>query len=300
MKILNGKVAIITGSGTGIGRAIAIAMARENAKVVTNNRQPREHGDAESTANEIIGLGGEAVPYYGDVSDFEIAAKLIQTAIDHFGRLDILVNNAGGEDKRRMPWDMTAEDWERTIRTHLNGTFYCLRHACGTMREQGWGRIINTTSRAWLQTVERASYAAAMAGVVGLTRAVARDMGRYGVTCNAYTPFAKTRRTGQETLSKIKRGFDAGVITKQRYEMYANIPEPETVVPLVVYLSSDEAADINGQVFSVNAGRISIYSEPTEQKVIYKKEGLWEIEELINLVPGVLLAGYHNPAPRQP
>lgn len=289
MNALLGRVAVVTGSGTGIGRAIAIAMAREGASVLTNNRSPHGSvGDAEATAKEIVGMGNKAIHFYGDVSDFDTARRLMRAAVDQFGRLDILVNNAGGDDERKMPWEMTMDEWDSTIRTHLSGAFYCVRHACGVMKEQKWGRIVNTTSRAWLETTESANYGAAMGGVVSLTRALARDLGSYGITCNAYAPSARTRRT-EKAFPRIKRGYEAGVISRQTYESYSNRPDPQECAPLVLYLCSDEAAEINGQVFGIRAGEISIFSEPQETKVFRKDDGLWRQEDLVELVPKVLL-----------
>jgi len=297
---LKDRVAAVTGSGQGIGRAIAIALAREGAKVVTNNRRPgTSGGDAETAAKEIRDMGGQAVPFFGSVSEFDIAQKLIQTAVDNFGRLDIVVNNAGA-DAPKMVWNMTEEEWDRSVDSFLKGSFNCIRHAAGLMREQGWGRIINTTSTAWLGTVGHCNYGAAKAGIVGLTRAVAREIGRYGVTCNAYAPTAATRFTlSDEIVAGFKKRYEAGLMTKERYEELTNPPGPETVTPLLVYLCTDEAADINGQVFDVTGGNIAIYSEPVKKKSIVKQEGLWTVEELIDQVPKVLLEGYQNPAPAQ-
>ena len=298
---LKDRVAAVTGSGQGIGRAIAIALAGEGAKVVTNNRRPgTSGGDAETAAKEIRDMGGQAVPFFGSVSEFDIAQKLIQTAVDNFGRLDIMVNNAGA-DAPKMVWNMTEEDWDRSVDSFLKGSFNCIRHAAGLMREQGWGRIINTTSTAWLGTVGHCNYGAAKAGLVGLTRAVAREMGRYGVTCNAYAPTAGTRFTlSEDIVAGFKKRFEAGLMTRERYEELTNPPSPETLAPFVVYLCTDEAANINGQVFDVTGGNIAIYSEPVKKKSIDKQEGLWTLEELIEQVPGVLLEGYQNPAPPQP
>ncbi len=295
---LKNKVAIVTGSGQGIGRAIAIAFAKEGAKVVTNNRRPgTEGGDAETTARQITDMGGQAIPFFGNVSDFQTAGKLIQTAVDKFGRVDILVNNAG-TDAPHMVWNMTEEEWDLSIDSYLKGTFNCCRFACGLMREQKWGRIINTTSTAWLGTVGHCNYGAAKAGIVGLTRSIAREMGRYGVTCNAYAPTASTRFSASpEIQAGFKKRYEAGLMTKERYEELTNLPDPETLTPFLVYLCTDEAADINGQVFDITGGNIAIYSEPVKKKTISKKEGLWTVEELIELVPKVLLEGYKNPAP---
>ena len=298
---LKDRVAVITGSGQGIGKAIAVAMAKEGAKVVTNNRSPgTKGGDAETAAREIMAMGGQAMAFFGSVSEFSVAEKLIKATVESFGRVDILVNNAGA-DAPRMVWNMTEEDWDKCLDSYLKGSFNCIRFASALMREQGWGRIINTTSTAWLGTVGHCNYGAAKAGIVGLTRAVAREMGRYGVTCNAYAPTAATRFTlSEEIVAGFKKRYEAGLMTKERFEELTNPPAPETVSPFIVYLCTDAAADINGQVFDVTGGSIAIYSEPVKKKAVNKKEGLWTLEELIDLVPKVLLEGYKNPAPPQP
>ncbi len=298
---LMGKVAIVTGSGQGIGKTIAVALAKEGARVVTNNRRPgTSGGDAETAAKEIIDLGGQAIPFFGSVSDFDVAQKLMQTAVDNFGRLDIVVNNAGA-DAPRMVWSMTEEEWDRSVDSFLKGSFNCIRHAAGFMREQRWGRIIDTTSTAWLGTVGHCNYGAAKAGIVGLTRAVARELGRYGVTCNAYAPTAATRFTlADDVVAGFRKRYEAGLMTKERFEELTNPPSPETVSPFIIYLCTDAAADINGQVFDVTGGSIALYSEPVKKNSILKEEGLWTVEELIELVPKVLLEGYKNPAPAEP
>ena len=295
---LKNKVALVTGSGQGIGKAVAIALAKEGAKVVTNNRRPgTSGGDAETVAEEIRAAGGQAVAFFGSVSEFDEAQKSIQTAIDNFGRIDIIVNNAGA-DAPKMVWNMAEEEWDLCVDSFLKGSFNCIRHASGLMREQKWGRIINTTSSAWLGTVGHCNYGAAKAGIVGLTRAVAREMGRYGVTCNVYAPTAATRLTlSEDIVAGFKKRFEAGLMTKERYEEFTNPPGPETVAPFVVYLCTDEAANINGQVFDVTGNNIAIYSEPVKKKSISKPEGLWTVEELTDMIPRILLEDYHNPAP---
>jgi len=297
---LKDRVAIVTGSSQGIGKAIAMALAREGAKVVTNNRRPgAEGGDAETVAKEIKAMGGEAVPFFGSVSEFDVAEKIVKTATDSFGRIDIVVNNAGA-DAPRMVWNMSEEEWDRSVDSFLKGSFNCIRFASGPMREQKWGRIINTTSTAWLGTVGHCNYGAAKAGLVGLTRAVAREVGRYGVTCNAYAPTAATRFTlSDDIVAGFKKRYEAGLLTKERFEELTNPPSPETVGPFIVYLCTEEAADINGQVFDVTGGDIAIYSEPVKKKTITRKQGMWTVEELIEQVPRVLLEGYKNPAPPQ-
>lgn len=246
----------------------------------------------------MIKMGGEATAFFGSISDFEVAEKMIQTTVDTYGRLDILVNNAGA-DKPHMVWNMTEDEWDLCLDSFLKGSFNCTRFACGVMREQKWGRIVNTTSTAWLGTVGHCNYGAAKAGLVGLTRAIAREMGRYGVTCNAYAPTAATRFTiNEEIVAGFTKRYEAGLMTKERYEELTKPPGPETVAPFLVYLCTDEAADINGQVFDVTGSNIAIYTEPVKAKAI-DKEGIWTIEELIEQVPGILPKDYKNPAPAE-
>lgn len=294
---LKNRVAVVTGSGRGIGEAIAIAMAMESASVVTNDCEP---GIAEATVRQIKNTGGQAISFTGDISKFDVAHELIQAAVDKFGSVDILVNNAGVFAPQPI-YDMTEEDWDRCVEVSLKGSFNCIRHACGLMKNQRWGRIINATSTAWLNAPGYCNYGAAKAGIVGLTRAVAREVGKYGVTCNAYAPTAATRMLHSEGIKAFFiRSYEAGLYTKEHYEGLINPPSPEAIAPLIVYLSTDEAADINGQVFHVLGGHIGIYSEPVEEKALLKEDGLWTLGELIELVPKVLLEGYKNPAPVQP
>jgi len=295
------KVVVVTGSGQGIGRAIAKGFAAEGAKVVTNSRKPgTPGGDAGTTADEIKKAGGEAIAVFADVSSFQDAEEIINTAVSNFGRIDILINNAG-VDAPRMIWNMREEEWDLCLNSVLKGTFNCSKFACIHMKEQKWGRIINNTSTAWLGTVGHVNYAAAKAGIVGFTRAVAREMGRYGVTCNAFTPFAATRMTDNEAVKLgLKKRFESGLITREQYEEGINLPPPEGVVPLVYYLASDKASDVNGQIFHVEAGKIGYYSEPQLVRVIYKNykdEGFFSYEELETFIPRMLSGIYNNPAP---
>lgn len=298
---LKNRVAIVTGSGQGIGRAVAIALAKEGARLVTNNRKPgTPGGDAETAAKQIVEMGGQAVPFFGDTANFEMARQLVQTAVDKFGRVDILVNNAG-TDAAHMVWNMTEEEWDLSVNSYLKGSFNCIRHVAGLMREQKWGRIVSTTSVERLGAVGHCNYVAAKAGVEGLTRAVARELGRYGVTCNAYAPLAATRFTlSEDVVAGFKRRYERGLITKEQLDEYINLSPPETVAPIVVYLCTEETANINGQTFDTTKGDIAIYSEPVKAKTIHKEGGLWTVEELIELVPRTLLVGYTNPAPPEP
>ena len=298
MPVLEGKVAVVTGSGQGIGKAMAIGMAQEGAKVITNNRRPgAEGGDAETTAKEIRDAGGEAVAVFADVAKFDDAQQLIQAAVDNFGRIDILVNCAGA-DAPRMIWNMSEEEWDRCLNSFLKGTFNCTRFASALMRQQRGGRIISMSSDAWLGTVGHANYGAAKAGIVGFTRAIARELGRYGITCNAVCPEAATRFTlAPEVVAGFKKRYEAGLITKERLDELLSVPSPEYIAPLIICLASDKAGNINGQVLRASGGEITLFSEPIRMKSIFKSEGIWSQEELSELIPKTLAAGLVNPAP---
>lgn len=287
---LRDRVAVVTGSGQGIGRAIAIALAGEGAKVVTNNRWPgTAGGDAGTTAREIIDFGGQAIPFFGDISAFNIAEKLIQAAVENFGRLDILVNNAGAVAPVAV-WDMSEEDWDKVVDSHLKGSFNCTRHASALMIRQKWGRILNATS-VFRQGVQGfCSYSAAKAGIVGLTRAVAMEVAEYGITCNAYSPIAATRlNLSPDAAVRRKKMYEEGLMDRKVYNELASASSPEVIAPLLVYLCTDEAAGVNGQVFHIAGGDIALCSKEAERNAIHKETGLWTVDELIELVPKVVL-----------
>ncbi|TES83466.1 MAG: SDR family NAD(P)-dependent oxidoreductase [Dehalococcoidia bacterium] len=316
---LKGKVAVVTGSGQGIGRAIALGMAGEGAKVVTNNRrrgstghavigdsvlksmspEQRERlrkqleessGDAETTAEAIKKAGGEAVPFFGDVSDFEAAKKLIQTAVDSFGRIDILANVAGTFGFSPI-WEMSEELWDKVTLTKPKGYFNCIRHAVPFMMKQKWGRIINCTSRAFMGDVlKHAEYCAANAGVVGLTWAVAKELASYGITCNAFAPFAKTRAAFELSAydEAVTEAESPWMDRKFAFPLEIT-PSPDDVAPFINYLASDEAANINGKVFNVGGPMINLYSEPEISKTLVKYGGRWTLDELRQQIPFALL-----------
>ncbi|MFB3886496.1 MAG: SDR family NAD(P)-dependent oxidoreductase [Thermodesulfobacteriota bacterium] len=291
---LENRVAIITGSGRGIGRAIAMAMAKEGARVVTNDY---DLGLAEAVAKEITDSGGKAVPFSGDIAEFEAAKRLIQTAADKFGRLDILVNNAGIGGGKKPIWEMTEEIWDRAMAVHLKGSFNCIRHASVIMKERKWGRIINTSSPGRLGMERNCDYSTAKAGVIGLTRSVALDLGGYGVTCNAYAPSAATRmnsKTSAEYQARLAKEYASGSITKEYYERQTTPrPPPEAIPPFIIYLCTDQAAEINGQLFFI-WGRQEIHLFLEEVKNSIVKEGFWTVEELMEKVPAELLKGVES------
>jgi NAD(P)-dependent dehydrogenase (short-subunit alcohol dehydrogenase family) len=303
---LKDKVAVVTGAGRGIGRAEALALAAEGAKLVVNDVGGASDGSgtdqtpAGEVCNEIKKMGGQAVPNYDSVATPEGGENIIKTAVDAFGRIDILVNNAGIL-RDRMLFNMTEEEWDLVIKVHLYGTFHCTRPASVYMRQQRWGRIINTSSISGLGNMGQANYSAAKEGIVGFTRTVALDLGKYGVTCNAIRPNAATRMT---VTPEMKAAFQkkSGITDPVEFEKFFNqtfSSKPEHIPPIVVYLATEEAANINGRCFFINGTQIGFYQEPQIVAQINKDEGSWSLDELIKLVPEKLTKGVVNPAPPQ-
>ena len=249
-RLLEGRVAIVTGAGRGIGRAHALELARQGAKVVVNDFGVSLAGEkADSPADEVVAeieaLGGEAVANGADVADFEQAASMVQQAIDTFGGLDVLVNNAGFV-RDRMLVNTSEEEWDAVIRVHLKGHFAPLRHAGAYWRTESKegrtraARVINTSSGAGLQgSIGQATYSAAKAGIAGLTLVAAAELGRYGVNVNAIAPVARTRMT--------EGAFDTSAMAL-----------PEDNAPIVAWLASEAAADVTGRVVEIDGGQICL------------------------------------------
>ena len=297
-KRLEGKVSIVTGAGRGIGRAEAIALAQEDAYVVVNDLGGASDGSgtsksaADEVVEEIKGLGGRAVANYDSVATAQGGENMVKTALDAFGRLDILVNNAGIL-RDKMVFNLTDDDWDAVMKVHLYGHFFTTRPACAIFRQQRSGRIINTSSPSGLGSTGQANYGAAKEGIVGLTRQVARDMGKYGVTCNAIRPTAGTRLTLSDDMKKQWEA--AGILDIAVKSIEAM--RPEDVAALVVWLASDDAANVNGRTFSIATGKVALYSEPIEEKMLV---GWNSVDDLFTLMPQTLAAGLVNPAPPQP
>ena len=296
---LKGKVAIVTGAGGGIGRGEALALASEGAKIVVNDLGGAVDGSggsgspADKVVDEIKKMGGEATANYDSVTTLAGGENIVKTAVDTFGKLDILVNNAGIL-RDKMVFNMTEEEWDAVLKVHLYGHFFTTKHACIVFRQQRSGRIINTSSSSGLGNMGQANYSAAKEGIVGFTRTVALDMGKYGVTCNAIRPNAGTRMTMSDDMKQAWERAGRGEVTKFMESM-----KPEDIAPMVVWLASDAAANVNGRNFFVQTGRIALYSEPIQERMLVKSTA-WTIDELFESMPGTLAAGLVNPAPPAP
>lgn len=300
---LKGKAALVTGAGRGIGSGVALALAAEGASVVVadlgggKDGSGSSAGPADEVVSEIKKAGGKAVANYNSVTDFNAAGDMVKACIDNFGKIDILVNVAGIL-RDRMVFNMAPEEWDAVLKVHLYGTFNTLRHAASLMRAQRSGRIINFSSRAAFGNLGQANYSAAKGGIISITRTAALELGRYGVTVNCILPVAGTRLmlTPEVLAAKEKRAAAGVQVTVSAGD--ADLPPPEDVAPIVVFLASDAASDVNGQLFFAAGGEITLYSWPTPVKSIFK-EGRWTIDELIKLFPQSLGKGLANPAPSQ-
>jgi len=290
-EMLRDKVAVVTGSGRGIGRAIVMLMAEEGAKVVVNDPgvshdgSQASSGPADEVTQEIKQLGGSAVANYDSVATLEGGQRIIQTAIDTFGKVDILVNNAG------LFWmtdftELKEDEWDKMISVNLKGHFTCTRAAVRHMIEQKSGRIINMSSGAALGPwgAGAVHYATAKAGILGFTRSLARELGKYGITVNSILPQARTRMAQMV----------APDVTLD--------PAPQTaedVAPLVVYVASDAAHNINGATLAARVkGTIHLMSDPGPISGIYKEER-WTVADLAVIMPKTLEQLWENPAPPQ-
>ncbi|MCD6257935.1 3-oxoacyl-ACP reductase FabG [Candidatus Aerophobetes bacterium] len=242
---LKDKKAAVTGAARGIGRAIALKLAREGADVIVADINLE---GVQKVAEEIKNMGRKAVDLKVDVSIKEEAEKIINTAKDELGRLDILVNNAG-INRDAMLHKMSDEDWEKVLAVDLTGVFFCTRAAAKLMRDQGYGRIINISSASWMGNIGQANYSAAKAGVVGFSKTAARELARKGITVNVICPgfidTEMTRAVPDKVRAKIMEKIPMGEVGK-----------PEDVANAVAFLASDEARYITGAIIDVGGGMV--------------------------------------------
>ena len=292
--LLDGKVAIVTGAGRGIGREEALLMARHGAKLVVNDLGGHfdgtgsDVGPAQQVVNEIKAAGGEAVANTESVTDFKGAKRIVEQAVDTFGQLNILVNNAGIL-RDRMIFNMSEEEWDAVINVHMKGSFNCSRHACEYWREQHKagtilnGRVINTSSDAGLLgSPGQPNYGPAKAAVATMAIIVDREMQKYGVTGNAIAPLARTRLTVDATPQT------AGLMDAKEGEH--DYFSPHHVAPLVAWLASDDAAGVHGEVFRVGGGCVWLMKGWHSAGTV-KKLGDWDPNELGDALKGELAKG---------
>ena len=273
---LEGKVALVTGAGGGIGRAVAVAMATAGAKVVINDVGASLNGTGQSdtpatgTQELIESAGGEAVTNTDSVADWDGAQRMVQTAVERFGRIDIVVNNAG--ILRDMIFHkMTQENWRAVIDVHLNGTFNVSRAAADHFRAQGSGAYVHMTSGAGLiGTIGQSNYASAKLGIVAMSKVIALDMRRYGVRSNCIAPIAWGRMTDSIPEETEEQRALIGKLKQMT---------PEKNAPLAVYLASDAARDVNAQVFAIRLNEIFLMSQPRPVRSVHRAEG-WTAETI--------------------
>ncbi|MBK7249721.1 MAG: SDR family oxidoreductase [Gammaproteobacteria bacterium] len=286
--ICEGRVVIVTGAGRGLGRAYALAFAREGAKVVVNDLgtslqgEGRDSATAQKVVDEIRALGGEAAPNGDDVADWEGAARIVKTAVDAFGTLDVVVNNAGFV-RDRMFVSQSVDEWDAVVRVHLRGHFCVTSHAVAFWRAQQKAgrkvdaRIINTSSGAGLQgSFSQAAYSAAKGGIASLTLVQGAELGRYGITANALAPAARTRMTEGAFADKMKQvesGFD--------------VQDPDNIAPTVVWLGSSQSAGVTGCVFELEGGRITLCNGWNDGPTV-DKGARWQPAELGPVIAGLL------------
>jgi NAD(P)-dependent dehydrogenase (short-subunit alcohol dehydrogenase family) len=287
--LLQGKVVVVTGAGGGIGRDFAHAMAAQGAKLVVNDvgasvsGEGRDTGPAQKVVDEIASAGGSAVASTDSVAEWDSANRIVKTAIDAFGKIDCVVNNAGIL-RDRFFFNMSVEEWRAVIDVHLNGSFYVARAAAPYFKSQNSGSYVNMTSTSGLVgNFGQANYMAAKLGIVGLSKSMALDMAKYKVRSNCISPFAWSRMIGtipadtpeqQARLEKLKR------------------METAKIAPLAVFLASDLAQDVSGQIFGVRANEIFLFSQHRPVRAVHRSEG-WTPESIAEHAMPSLRASFY-------
>lgn len=282
---LEGKVALVTGAGRGIARGIALLMAQEGANVLVNDfggtidGEGSSQGPANDVANEIKAMGGDAIPHFGDVSNWNDAEDMVRTAIDKWSKLDILVNVAGIV-RERMVFNMSEAEWDDVIRVHMKGTF-CTTHFASIhwRQRREYGRLINFTSGDGITgQPTQPNYAAAKAGIIGFTKSCANALVRYKVTANCIAPGAATRMTDRRPDIGKPGGFPSSKEGK------GGNWDPQNVAPAVIYLASEAAGNVSGKVVAAEGYHIGLYSDSEQFSHIYS-DGPWDLDNLFKIFP---------------
>jgi 3-oxoacyl-[acyl-carrier protein] reductase len=311
-KLLEGKVAIITGSGSSVGKYVALSMAAEGAKVITNSRKPGSSyesfegkhtnytdeekaaikpfvTDAKDVADEIIANGGKAIPVFGSIIETGVCEKLVKTAADNWGRVDILVNVANS------PWvgsvvDMTEDKWDVQVDSKLKHQYVMTHFALPYMMEQKYGRIINCASVAFQGLMGMSAYSAASNGIIAFTKAIAQDLADYGITANVFSPQAKARSFINTLATLREQGVPPEVIEEGAPAAMKRLAT--VFAPFITYLASEEASGITGRHFELQAdGLIGVWSDPVLTTKIMKEEGDWTIDEIRAQIGSLLKSG---------
>ncbi|MDR0888793.1 MAG: SDR family NAD(P)-dependent oxidoreductase [Coriobacteriales bacterium] len=317
----NNKTVIVTGSGQGIGRAIAMAFGEHGANVVTNNRKPggtrfaqvgkerydalnnadKERydaifnqigGDAKSTADAINSFGGRAQPAFGDITEDGDARRIVDAAVSEFGSVDILVNVAGAFGGGALT-SLTEDEYDRVTRIKVKGYFNMMKYAIPYMEEKHWGRVINCSSKSMMGDVVRmAHYCTANAAAVGLTQAAACEYFSSGITCNAFSPFARTRNSYE---ADILGGPGETIFDDMKFPTAESAPDPKMLTPFIMWLCTEQASNVTGTFFTLNGNKVGLHQFPIMTRSIFKQGGEpWTLDELSNTVPRSLLQGYEN------
>lgn len=288
--LVAGKVVVVTGAGGGIGREIALAMAREGAKVVVNDigaslaGEGQDTGPAQQVVNEIRAAGGEAAASTDSVSEAASAGRIVQCALDHFGRIDAVVNNAGIL-RDRFFHKMSVDEWDSVIKVHLYGAFHVSRAAANHFKEQGSGAFIHMTSTSGLiGNFGQANYSAAKLGIAALSKSIALDMQKFNVRSNCIAPFAWSRMTGNIPAETPEEKLRVARMMQMT---------PAKIAPLTVALASDASAGTNGQIFAVRNNEIFLISQPRPVRSVHQGEG-WTPQEVVSHALPALKASYHE------
>jgi NAD(P)-dependent dehydrogenase (short-subunit alcohol dehydrogenase family) len=276
LKLLEGKVALVTGAGGGIGRDFALAMAAAGARVVVNDLgtsvkgEGRDAGPAQKVVDEIKAAGGSAIASTDSVAEWQSANRIVQCALDNFGKIDVVVNNAGIL-RDRFFFNLSPEDWRAVIDVHLNGSFYVARAAAPYFKSQQSGAYVHMTSTSGLiGNLGQANYSAAKLGIVGLSKSIALDMAKYRVRSNCIAPFAWSRMIGSIPTETDEQ--------KARVEKM-KVMETAKIAPLAVFLSSEAARDVTGQIFAVRANELFLMSQNRPLKAVHRAAG-WTPEAI--------------------